>query len=888
MRVFGFARSLCRGSKTGRQSRFRTYNAPHYMPISVGTRLGPYEVQGIAGSGGMGEVYRARDSRLDRAVAIKVLPDAVAGDEDRLRRFEQEARVIAALNHPNILSIHDTGAFDGTRYLVTELLEGDTLRERLASGPLPVRKAVDYALQICRGLSAAHEKGITHRDIKPENIFLTRDGRVKILDFGLAKQETAVSAAAATMTQSRPVDTSPGTVLGTAGYMSPEQVRGKPVDQRTDIFALGALLYEMLSGKRAFHGDTAADTMSAILKEDPPDLTETNRNLPPGLERIVRHCLEKNPEERFQSAADIAFALDALTGVTTASGKAVKVDFGPRVKVRMAAAVVAVAIALGLGIAMGIRAARTTPARFQPITFRLGSMGDARFTPDGDMVYSAAWDGKEQELYIGRLGSPGDRVLGIRDADVLTISRSGELALLLHPSYVTGNIYIGTLARVPLSGGAPRPELDSVEYADFSPDGSQMAIVRYVAANGSLRLECPAGKVLYETKGWISHPRFSPGGDRIAFADHPAPQGDDRGDVAVTDLQGHKQTLAANFNSVQGIVWRGDEIWFTASRGGISRQVYAVTLSGKLRPLLSSPSNLTLEDINAKGQLLTKSENMRVGVLGVAPGEAREHELAWFNWSLVHDITPDGKTVLLEEEGDAGGPAYLIFLRGTDGSPAIRLGEGQGFQVSPDGKWVISSLPGADQQLRIIPTGTGEPREVTHDHMNEHVAPSWLPDSKHVLFIGIESGKAPRDYLLDVESGQERPITPEGVRGTVLSPDGTSAVVRTPEGRPVIWELATGQQREIKGVAENEQITGWTGDGRSFYVSARSGPDSLPRKIFIVDPATGARRLWKTIAPADLTGITGVGSPHISRDGRAYAYVYVKSLADLYVIEGVK
>ena len=492
------------------------------MSIGAGTKLGPYDIQGLAGSGGMGEVYRARDSRLDRTVAIKILPEAVAGDQDRLRRFEQEARAIAALNHPNILSIHDTGAYDGARYIVTELLEGDTLRERLAGGPLPVRKAVDYALQICRGLAAAHDKGITHRDLKPENIYITRDGRVKILDFGLAKQETTAAASAATATHNAPVDTSPGTVVGTAGYMSPEQVRGRPVDPRTDIFAFGAVMYEMVSGKRAFRGDTPADTMSAILKEEPPELTETNRNLPPGLERIVRLCLEKNPEERFQSSHDIAFALDALTGVSSSSATAAKVDFGPRIRARTVLAGIAAAAALALAAFIALRPSRSAPPQFHAITFRLGWMGDARFTPDGDIVYSAAWDGGPQAVYVARQGNPGDRALGIPDAAVLAVSSTGEMAIGTNMrSLGWGYARAGTLARVPLTGGAPRPVLDNVEYADFSPDGKQMAVIRYSPQTGRWRLEYPVGKVVYETSGWLSHPRISPDGSKVAFLDHP-------------------------------------------------------------------------------------------------------------------------------------------------------------------------------------------------------------------------------------------------------------------------------------------------------------------------------------------------------------------------------
>ncbi len=855
------------------------------MPLGAGTKLGPYEVQGLAGAGGMGEVYRARDSRLDRTVAVKVLPAAVVGDEDRLRRFEQEARVVAALNHPNILSIHDTGSLDGTRYIVTELLEGDSLRERLASGALPVRKAVDYALQICRGLAAAHEKGITHRDLKPENIFVTRDGRVKILDFGLAKQGGPAAAAAATVTQSAAIESSPGTVVGTAGYMSPEQVRGKPVDQRTDIFALGAVLYEMLSGKRAFHGDTAADTMSAILKDDPPDLTETNRNLPPGLERIVRHCLEKNPEERFQSAQDIAFALDALTGVSSSSGKAAKVDFQPRVKVRMAAAAIAVAVAMALGLAMGLRAGRTAAPNFRAVTFRLGSVDEARFTPDGDIIYSAAWAGKGWELYVARQNAPGDRPLGLADATVLSISNSGEIAVLLNRVNVAAGAFRGTLALVSLTGGAPRPVLDGVQYADFSPDGKQLAITRMVEATGNWRIEYPAGKVLYQTQDWPSHVRVSPDGKHIGFFEHPAPVGDDRGSVAVIDLSGHKKTLSSGWSTLRGIAWHGDEIWFTGVRRGISRQLYAVTLSGKERLVVAAPSNLTLQDINSKGQVLIRSESTRLGVLGAAAGETKERELGWFNWSIVKDITADGKTLLLEEEGDAGGSNYLIFSRGIDGSPAVRLGEGAALKFSPDGKWVLAVLPDSRAPLRIIPTGTGEPRDITHDNM-DHDSGVWLPDSKQVMFVGIQQGHAPRNYIVNIDTGEERAVTPEGTRGTVLSHDGKHSVVQTSEGKIGVWTVGTANIETVKGLEPNERAFDWSGDDKRLYVTARS--EVYPRKIYLLDPVTGRRQLWKALAPSDLTGVIVVGAPVISRDGRAYAYMYAKSLSDLYVIQDVK
>src|SRR5271166_351477 len=291
------------------------------MNLTSGTKLGPYEIVSLLGAGGMGEVYRARDSRLKREVAIKVLPQALSLDADRMRRFEQEALATAALNHPNILAVFDIGTSEGSPYVVSELLEGETLRDRLRTGAIATRKSLDYALQIAHGLAAAHEKGIIHRDLKPENLFVTKDGRVKILDFGLAKLTHTETAPEVTSLPTATAGTEPGVVLGTLGYMSPEQVRGRPADARSDIFSFGAILYEMLSGKRAFHGDSAADTMSSILKEDPPEFNETNRNVSPALERIVQHCLEKNPESRFHSASDIAFDLEHLSGISGSSAR---------------------------------------------------------------------------------------------------------------------------------------------------------------------------------------------------------------------------------------------------------------------------------------------------------------------------------------------------------------------------------------------------------------------------------------------------------------------------------------------------------------------------------------------------------------------------------------
>ena len=474
------------------------------MTLTSGTKLGPYDIESMLGAGGMGEVYRARDARLNRTVAIKVLPTSFSADADRMQRFVQEARAAAALNHPNILSIFDIGEERGAPYIVSELLEGSTLREQLRSGALGSRKAIDCALQVARGLAAAHNKGIVHRDLKPENIFLTDDGRVKILDFGLAKLTRPEASSAGEDAPTAQVNTEPGQVLGTVGYMSPEQVRGKAADHRSDIFAFGSILYEMLSGKRAFHGETPADTMSAILKEEPEELSETARKVPPSLERIVRHCLEKNPAQRFQSAGDVAFNLESLAeslGSSRPGAQASEPGANPKIKYPSlgglklaAAAVVAIAMAVA-GWWLGRGRVHPSLAEYQQITSQTGSMGNARFTPDGSIVYRAWWEGGEDQLYITRADGSDAREFGQKDAELLSISKSGELAIRLNTVNFSGYARAGTLARVPLSGLTPRPRemLDNVQDADWATDGAHMAVVRYVPENNHWRLEYPIG-----------------------------------------------------------------------------------------------------------------------------------------------------------------------------------------------------------------------------------------------------------------------------------------------------------------------------------------------------------------------------------------------------------
>ena len=867
------------------------------MTLSAGTKLGPYEIVAPIGAGGMGEVYRARDERLKRDVAIKVLPASFAADAERLRRFEQEAQAAGALNHPNITAVHDFGSVDGAPYIVTELLEGETLRARLSGGAIAVRKATEYAIQIARGLAAAHEKGIVHRDLKPENLFLTNDGRVKILDFGLAKLTQPEGASgAATNLPTATGGTEPGVVMGTLGYMSPEQVKGKPADARSDIFAFGAVLYEMLSGTRAFHRDSAAETMSAILREEPPDLSATNRNVQPGLERIVRHCLEKNPEERFHSAHDLAFDLEALSGLSgstaTVAGAAKSARL-PKAPFAVAAAAALAALAAGyfLGKAKGV----SPPPTFKQLTFRRGAIWSARFGSDGKSVLTtAAWDGKPAEIYVTRPGSPEATPFGVPNADLASVSSTGEIAVLLHADSDSAFTRAGTLARVGAAGGAPREMLEKVVFADWTPDGKEIAVVRF--QKNKCRLELPIGKVLYETAGWIGNPRFSPRGDRIAFLDHPQ-YDDDGGSVAVFDLAtGKKTTLSARYGTAIGLAWSpdGSEIWYTATEAGANRALHAVSLSGKERVLARGSGTMTLHDVARDGRVLVAHDALEMGIMGRSAGGDRERDLKWLDWSLGYDISPDGGTVLIDEAGEGGGKGYSVYLRGLDGSPAVRLGEGQALSLSPDGKKVFALVgPPGSAELVIYPTGAGETVKIDR-HGLRVLNVRWLPDSRHALVVAAEGDKFSRTYLLDTAGGPMKPITPEGYRGTLATDDGRRFVAIGPDQVHYVFPIEGGEPTRIPGSGPNDPtptigptdfVLGWSPDGR-LYV-ARGSTTTIPMKVDLVDPATGASTHFRDFAPSDSTGINGLFGLRVAPNG-AYVYSYYRDLSTLFLVEGIR
>jgi serine/threonine protein kinase/Tol biopolymer transport system component len=856
------------------------------MALTAGTKLGPYEIQSPLAAGGMGEVYRARDTRLDRTVAIKILPAAFSGDADRLNRFEHEARLLSTVNHPNLLAIHDVGAQDGVHYLVSEFLEGQTLREKMNTSPLSQRRVIEYALEMARGLAAAHEKGIVHRDLKPDNIFVTKDGRVKILDFGLAKKSFASemgSGESATMTG--PTPTTPGAVMGTVGYMSPEQVRGQTIDHRSDIFSFGAILYEMVSRKRAFKGDSSVETMNAILKDDPPELIETGLQVSPGLERIVRHCLEKEPGLRFQSARDLAFDLESLSSLSS-SAKALPVSPLASIGRLRASLLVAIPVLL-LAAAAAFWAGRATVPASNPVftrlTFRGGHVASARFAPDGQtIVYSAAFGEDPVQLYTTRPDSPQSRELGLKGSSILAISRATELAVTLNHTFFTANTSAGTLARLPLSGGAPREVAENVISADWSPDGSALAAVRLT--DGRTNLEYPLGKVIYKTEGWVSDARVSPDGERVAFIDHPI-LFDSRGSIMVVDRSGNRKALTNTFSDVLGLAWHpsGKEIWFTGSYVHLSSNLFAVSLSGKQRLVWAGAGEVIVQDVSQDGRALFIRGNRRRGIAGLFPGQKAETDLSWQDWSLPLAISPDGKWIFFAEEGDGGGAKYSAYMRNTDGSPAIRLGDGVPYSVSPDGKWVASVVPGEPQQLTLLPTRTGDVKNLSQPGFDYDSA-QWLPDGKRLSVVGHEIGKPWRNYLQDAAGGRLTPVTPEGVFGFPWL-DDRSILVPRDDSTWKLYPLDGGQPRDIKALLPMPAVRNLARSGRYVFASLRQ---EIPLKVYRFDSTTGEKQLWKELAPTDRAGVYNLGVLSLTPDARWYVYSYVRDLSDLYMVEGLK
>lgn len=837
----------------------------------------------------MGEVYTAKDTKIKRNVAVKVLSPSFSANPERLRRFEQEAQAAGALNHPNVMVVYDVGTHDGAPYVVSELLEGETLRKRLNTRPLPLLKAVTFALEIAQGLSAAHEKGIIHRDLKPENIFITKDEHVKILDFGLAKlKSVSFNGEAQTDAPTVAPDTNAGVIVGTAGYMSPEQVRAETrnLDHRSDIFSFGAVFYEMLTRRRAFQGRSAVETMNSILHDDPLDSPPGSPTFDPVVERLLRHCLEKDPHNRFQSTRDLTFDLETARELlgSGANFTARRRPTPRRQGLRVAtAAALVVALALSTYfIGRGVRDERIPS--YSQLTFRRGTVWSARFSPDEHtVVYSAAFDGGALDVFSTRRGSPESRPLGLPDCTVLSVSSGGEMLLLRHRQYLSHFSSRGTLARMPLDGTAPRPLFNDIQEADWSPDGSNLAIVRHVG--GRSRLEYPVNKVLYETEGWVSNVRVSPRGDIVAFLDHPV-LGDDRGRVAVIGAQRSKQLLSEEWSSVDSLAWTPNaaEVWFTAKRAGEAAALHAATLSGKGRVVLRVPAHLKLHDISRSGRILLSRGYDRADFLGLRAGETTERNLSWLDRTRVRDISPDGQTFLFSYWGEGSGTNYMTYLRKMEGTPAIPLGEGAAWALSPDGKHALSILA-MPSQIVILPTDAGETRRLEAFGIEQYgLGANWLPDGNSILFIGRESGKGMRVYVQSISGGPPRPVTPEGITGTVISPDGEHVIVADPDQNKFILSLKSEKLRPLEGFGKEERAIRWSDVPQTIYVY---NPKEMPVKVYRYNMETGTKKLWKEVTPNDRTGILGEIHLLITPDGSSYIYDFRRFLSDLYLVEGL-
>ena len=846
----------------------------------------------------MGEVYRARDTKLSREVAIKVLPAELAGDAHRLERFEKEARTASALNHPNIVTIYEIG----TRRRDVVHRDGagrgkDAARASRLPAPLPSKRLLALAAQMADGLAKAHAAGIVHRDLKPENLMVTRDGFVKILDFGLAKLvppglRGSGGHGPPTMTRG----TEAGTVLGTVGYMSPEQASGEPLDFRSDQFSLGSILYEMAAGRRAFERPTPAQTLSAIIEAEPEPLPELAPKTPTNLVWIVERCLAKDPEDRYGSTKDLARDLAAMrdhssgisvSGVAPPAARRLRLS---RADARCSALAVAGRTVLAFFAGRRVQARRdreTPPPRPQSphVSSRLSDGRALRARRADDRVFGGLGREAQRDLHDARR-LVESRPLGIFPAGILSVSSAGEMAISLGCENRWEPCF-GRLARAPLAGGTPResPRRRRLGRLVAGRQGAR----RDPRRRGARPLEYPIGKVLYQSGpiGFLTHVRVSPDGERVAFLDHPRRESD-RGLVTVVDRAGQKKVLTTEWARLAPILWSptNDEVFFTpwAQRG-----TRGVRLSGETR---NASWIHGLDDVSREGRFLGTgilSEDYRGNIRALVPGSAEECNLSWLGGSVVSDLSSDGKQLLLYEEtrhpDRPGEEMFTSFLRPTDGSDAMLLGEGRALALSPDKQWALVARTHPETHLVLLPTVAGEPRRLEGGGLMYRRA-QFFPDGKRIVFVADPEMGDIRGYIQSVEGGPPKELG-EGFRPVIVSPDGTRFVGWSDDGLFLVRTDGGAPPRPVPGDPRGFPSV-WSADGRAIYTYEETDKLTLYR----LDLATGRGERLKELSPPDKTGFVRYGSRPVGMgfavtpDGRYYAYSYFTDQNHLTLTEG--
>jgi len=879
------------------------------MTLASGTKLGPYEVVSPLGAGGMGEVYRAKDTRLGRDVAVKVLPERLAEDPDALARFEREAKAVAALSHPNILALHDVGREGRVAYAVMELLEGETLRQELASGPLSTRRAVDYGVQIAHGLAAAHEKGIVHRDLKPDNVFVTRDDRVKILDFGLAKPGAGTVSGSETESPTVSGYTEPGKVMGTVGYMSPEQVRGIAVDQRSDIFSFGSMLYEMLTGRRAFQGETAAETMTAILRDEPADLAESGRAVPLSLGPVLRHCLEKKPEKRFQSARDLAFALETASAPSASVPVSVAAAPSPArslawKRVGLAALVAVAAIA---GYLLHPRPAASNGPDWNKVTLSLlttdpGYEGEPTFSPDGRTIAYVSDREGNFDIYLQQIeGGPAinltkNSATDIQPAfspdgrEIAFVSNRSGTSDILHAApglpVVGGDIWI-----MPALGGAARRIVARGEFPAWTPDGSALVYVHgtfrnahiaRIASSGGEGRDIPIEEPFVQR---YFYPRLSDDGRWLLYQNGNqievvAAGGGKPKVLAVGQYPawGAGSTTVLYTNGASG---KGGSIWrapFSQAKGELSGEPQPLTF-GRMGDVGAAASRdgkyIAFTALNQSLDLEVIPFDAEAGRVTGAPQEltAGNNQVGFF------DPSPDGNAVVFAASRGEGSDLYRVDPPGlpveltrtpeySDDNPVW----------SPDGKQIAFSriavgAPDATAALWIMNGDGTNPRRVTN-YTGEMV---WLPGGKALIAQGDKLVR------LDLSSGATEPF--EGPKARTImttDPSGQWLAYQTTETGGVkvsVVPTAGGPSRALDTGSFEAYHPFFSPSNRWIYFQPAH------KNIYRVP---GPVQNWAVAEPEKVTDFSGIDlyieNPKISRDGTKLFYTRGRRTGDIVIL----